>query len=191
MAEVEAAPKKIVVVGDSGCGKTCLLLKYFTKSFEAEYQTTVFERKLIEYKDEVTGNKILLDLWDTAGQEDYVRIRALSYMETDLVLVCFALNSKESLENVEDKWINEIKHFCKDVPRILVGMKADLRMRTDPDLITEERAMRAAKEIEAKGYVECSSYTNENVDEVFHVAVDVLTRRRRKKKEKERGCKIA
>lgn len=180
--------KKIVIVGDSGCGKTCLLLKYATKEFEPQYHPTVFEKKEIVYTDEASGAKIGLDLWDTAGQEDYDRIRTLSYMDTDLILVCFALNSSESLNNIGDRWKDEIEHFCKETPRILVGMKADLRKKSDLDLITEKRAVDMARFISAKSYVECSSYTGENVDEVFHMAIDVLLNRTRKRKSKSKKC---
>ncbi|KAI5191577.1 hypothetical protein NECID01_1527 [Nematocida sp. AWRm77] len=187
MDQVEKV-KKIVIVGDSGCGKTCLLLRYATKEFEPGYQPTVFEKKEIVYTDEATGAKVGLDLWDTAGQEDYDRIRTLSYLDTDLILVCFSLNSMRSLENIGERWKEEIEHFCKDAPRILVGMKADLRRKTDANLITEKIAIDMARHISAKSYVECSSCTGENVEEVFHMAMDILLGRTRKRKSKQKKC---
>ena len=56
-----------------------------------------------------------LALWDTAGQEDYDRLRPLSYPDTDVILLCFAINSRDSLENVSDKWKPEVDHFCPKV----------------------------------------------------------------------------
>lgn len=184
----ERRPRKIVVVGDGGCGKTSLLLKYLDRKFDPEYTPTVFGKRDAVYTDE-SGKKVLLDLWDTAGQEDYERIRTLSYIDTDLLLVCFALNSKASFLNVLDRWQEEIEHFCKDTPRILVGMKADLRSKEDLNLVTSKRAVAMAKKIGARSYVECSARTGDNIEEVFHLAVDVLLCRKRKAREKTSACR--
>ena len=64
-----------------------------------------------------------LALWDTAGQEDYDRLRPLSYPDTDVILMCFSIDSPDSLENIPEKWTPEVKHFCPNVPIILVGNK--------------------------------------------------------------------
>lgn len=66
-------------------------------------------------------------LWDTAGQEEYDRLRPLSYQEANIILICFAVDFPASLHNVEDKWWPEIAHFCEGVPTILVATKCDLR----------------------------------------------------------------
>ncbi|OAG30460.1 hypothetical protein NEDG_02002 [Nematocida displodere] len=176
--------KKIVIVGDGGCGKTCLLHKYVSKEFLSDYCPTVFDRSEIPYIDELTKRRIRLDLWDTAGQEDYDRIRTLSYLDTDLIIVCFALNSKKTFVSVGDRWKDEIEHFCKNTPKILVGMKADLRTKEDQNLIPTKKAIDMAKQISAKGYIECSAYTGENVEEVFDMTMDILLERKRKRKSK-------
>ena len=75
----------------------------------------------------VDGKPINLGLWDTAGQEDYDRLRPLSYPQTDVFLVAFSLISRASFENVKQKWYPELKHHCPNVPMILVGTKLDLR----------------------------------------------------------------
>lgn len=64
---------------------------------------------------------VSLGLWDTAGQEDYDRLRPLSYPQTDVFLICFSVASPSSFENVTSKWYPEIKHHCPDAPMILVG----------------------------------------------------------------------
>lgn len=65
--------------------------------------------------------QVSLGLWDTAGQEDYDRLRPLSYPQTDVFLICFSVASPSSFENVTSKWYPEIKHHCPDAPIILVG----------------------------------------------------------------------
>lgn len=69
------------------------------------------------------GQTVSLGLWDTAGQEDYDRLRPLSYPDTDVILMCFSIDSPDSLENIPEKWSPEVRHFCPNVPIILVGNK--------------------------------------------------------------------
>ena len=62
-------------------------------------------------------------LWDTAGQEDYDRLRPLSYPDTDVIVMCFSIDAPDTLENIPEKWTPEIKHFCPTAPIVLVGNK--------------------------------------------------------------------
>ena len=132
-------------------------------------------------------------LWDTAGQEDYDRLRPLSYPDTDVILMCFSIDSPDSLENIPEKWTPEVKHFCPNVPIILVGNKKDLR--NDPNTIRELQKMkqepvkfedgRAMKErISAYDYLECSAKTKEGVREVFETATKAALQMKKKKKAK-------
>lgn len=82
---------------------------------------TVFENYVADI--EVDGKEVELALWDTAGQEDYDRLRPLSYPDTNVILMCFAIDSPDSLENVPEKWVPEVKHFCPGVAFVLVGCK--------------------------------------------------------------------
>ncbi|CAH8480832.1 unnamed protein product [Schistosoma rodhaini] len=120
-----AVRKKLVIVGDGACGKTCLLIVFSKDQFPKVYVPTVFENYVADI--EVDNRQVELALWDTAGQEDYDRLRPLSYPDTDVVLLCYSIDSPDSFENIPEKWLPEIRHFCPDVPIVLVGNKKDLR----------------------------------------------------------------
>ena len=76
---------------------------------------------------EFLGKLIYLGLWDTAGQEDYDRLRPLSYPQTDIFMMCFSIISRTSFENIKSKWWPEVSHHCPGAPIVLVGTKSDLR----------------------------------------------------------------
>ncbi|KAF2860987.1 ras-domain-containing protein [Piedraia hortae CBS 480.64] len=176
--------KKFVVVGDGGCGKTCLLISYSQGYFPERYVPTVFENYITNVEHKPSGKGVELALWDTAGQEEYDRLRPLSYPETDLLFVCFAIDCPNSLDNVLDKWYPEVLHFCPTTPIILCGLKSDLRhKRTCIELlkaqgltpITQQQGRSVADKMGAM-YMECSSKEMNGVHEIFDTAIDIAVR---------------
>lgn len=157
---------KIVVVGDGGCGKTCLLVLYAQQEFPEVYVPTVFENYVTNV--ETPNHKVIeLALWDTAGQEEYDRLRPLSYPNVDVLLVCFSLELFVSLQNVKDTWFPEVLHFCPGIPIVLVGTKADLQLPIPP-----EYPIQVATDINAIGYVQCLAKQMFNIKTVFNFALN-------------------
>jgi len=125
MAEKALERKKLVVVGDGATGKTCMLIRFAEDKFTEEYIPTIFENRAV--KINVDGNELELTLWDTAGQEAYEVIRPLAYKDADVVLICYATDSPESLRNVTQMWVEEIRHYCPNTPILLIATKSDLK----------------------------------------------------------------
>ena len=188
---------KCVVVGDGAVGKTCLLISYTTQSFPGEYIPTVFDN----YSSNVmiSGKPIQLGLWDTAGQEDYDRLRPLSYPQTDVFIICYSIVDETSLENVKAKWHQEIKYHAPGVPIILVGTKSDLR--DDADFVKQleakgkkpltcEDGEAVATAIGACHHAECSALTQKGLKQVFDEAIKEVLRRQEEsgKADGQGGC---
>lgn len=186
-----AIRKKLVIVGDGACGKTCLLIVFSKDQFPEVYVPTVFENYVADI--EVDSKQVELALWDTAGQEDYDRLRPLSYPDTDVLLMCFSIDSTDSLDNIVEKWHPEVKHFCPNVPIILVGNKKDLRnderarhelAKMRQELVKPEDARLMCEKIGAYAYLECSAKTKEGVREVFETATRAALSTKKKRKSK-------
>ena len=173
---------KCVVVGDGAVGKTCLLLSYTTNAFPGEYIPTVFDNYSANVM--VEDQQINLQLWDTAGQEDYKKLRPLSYPQTDVFVLCFSLVNPTSLENIQNMWVPEVKEHCPQTPYILVGMKSDLRdqfsqhadeyRQKGMEPVASQKGEEMKKTIGAQDYIECSARMQYNLKEVFESAIKVV-----------------
>jgi len=171
---------KCVIVGDGAVGKTSLLISYTTGSFPTQYVPTVFDNysALID----VNNQPVNLGLWDTAGQEDYDRLRPLSYPDTHVFIVCYSVVMRSSFQNITSKWCPEIMQHCPGTPFILVGTKIDLRN----DAETVQRLVasgyqplspmdgeRMKSSIGALQYLECSALTGQGLKDVFDTAIRI------------------
>lgn len=144
--------RKIVILGDGACGKTSLLNVFTRGYFPKVYEPTVFENYIHDIF--VDNRHITLSLWDTAGQEEFDRLRSLSYSDTDVIMLCFSLDSRDSLMNVQHKWVGEIADHCEGVKLVLVALKCDLRRSQNetaaitPNLIQQQRAYQSGSDLE-------------------------------------------
>lgn len=160
---------KLTVVGDGGVGKSCLLIAYTTNAFPSEYVPTVFDNYCANVM--VDGKPINIGLWDTAGQEDYDRLRPLSYPQTDVFFVCYSVENRDSFENIEPKWVPEVRHFCPDVPLVLVACKLDLRHTgSRKDMVTYDEGLAVAKRLGMR-FCETSALTQTGLKECFDEAI--------------------
>ncbi|KAI6189890.1 hypothetical protein M3Y97_00057100 [Aphelenchoides bicaudatus] len=162
---------KIVIVGDSFCGKTTLIYAYTQQTFLDEYEPTVFQN----YAASVTINKKVynLNLFDTTGQsEDKLsKLRIISYRNANVVMLCFSLIDKTSLENCKLKWIPEIRKHT-NAPILLVGLKEDLIPSSPTHQVVDKKlAHRMNEDMECVKLLTCSALTHRNLKKVFDEAL--------------------
>lgn len=170
---------KTVVIGDGCVGKTTLLVAYTSGIFDQTYIPTVFDN----YTGNVSvgGQIYQLNLWDTAGQEEYDSLRYLSYANTDVFILCFSLVEPNSFANIKTKWMAELKNYnMHQVPLILVGTKVDLRNNSNvlqhlanknKYPVTSTMGQNLAKEISAVAYIECSALQQINLKRIFEQVI--------------------
>jgi Ras-related protein Rab-1A len=164
---------KILLIGDSGVGKSCLLLKYVDNTYNETYISTIgvdFRIKTVKMK----GKQIKLQLWDTAGQERFRTITSSYYRGAHAIVVVFDLTDPESFSNVGKMWLKEIERFVNNCYTIvLVGTKCDVP--PNKRCVDRESIDEFAKSHNMK-YVETSSKTGVGVDEVFNqVCINLLS----------------
>ncbi|KAF2720348.1 hypothetical protein K431DRAFT_226692 [Polychaeton citri CBS 116435] len=195
--------RKLVLLGDGACGKTSLLNVFTRGYFPTVYEPTVFENYVHDIF--IDNTHVELSLWDTAGQEEFDRLRSLSYDDTHAIMLCFSVDSPDSLENVESKWVAEIAENCPGVKLVLVALKCDLREKKEDDedggagvgsgreksMITYKQGLEVAERIKALRYLECSAMKNRGVNEAFTEAARVaLTVKNAKGDKSSRGCSV-
>merc|ERR1719385_40365 len=167
---------KILACGDGAIGKTSLLLFYNEGKFPESYIPTIFENKTIEKTVNIGGKEaeVSIDLWDTAGQEEFDKLRTLAYPNTNVFLLCFCVVEPISFKNLAQKWVPEIKHHCPDGQILLVGTKSDLRESEShkDSQVTQQEIDEFQKQIGAVAYVETSALQQKNVDLCFETAIN-------------------
>ena len=164
---------KFVVVGDGAVGKTAMLHSYCNNTFPDGYEPTIFDNYSVVVT--LNGLPMTLALWDTAGQEDYDRLRPLSYPQTDVFLICYSLINPESLENAHKKWLPEVRLHCPTAKILLVGTKADLRDNAAYVAELESKGRSVVIEADAAALasrlgtqtVRCSALTQRGLKNVF------------------------
>lgn len=190
--------KSVVIVGDGMTGKSCLLSVFVNGEFYENYQPTVFEncRTDIEIDDRTVVD---LTIHDTAGQEEYSQLRPFSYHAADVCLLCFSIDNPDSLDNIEDQWMPEVRKYCPQARYILVGLKKDLRY--DPEVIkhlakrsskplAQEDGRRVCVRIGACSYFECSSKYQDGVAQIFEAAARVTLAKRGSSRHQRDKCRV-
>ena len=161
---------KIIVIGDSGVGKSCLTNRATINLFEDTYTATVgFE--FLSFNVKIDGKIIKLQIWDTCGQELYRSLITNFYRNASLAIIVYAINSRDSFENIE-MWLRELRtHSNPDAKVFLIGNKVDL---DNERVITKEQGETFYKTNKLNLFIESSAKTGFNAKRVFIKAAKLL-----------------
>lgn len=153
---------KILIIGESAVGKSCLLIRYTSNQFQETFMTTIGVDFKTKYLD-IDGQNVKLQIWDTAGQERFRAITKAYYRGAHGILVVFDISRRETFEKTR-LWIDSIRESSQSggIDAILIGNKADLSRA-----VTREEAEELAKDYGIQ-YYETSAKENKNVDTAFY-----------------------
>ena len=156
---------KVVLLGDSGVGKTCIITRFVSSSFQPNINSTngaSYCTKMVKYEN--LGKNLLLDVWDTAGQEKYRSLTKYFYKDAAVVILVYDITRKDSFENMKNYWYNQLLENCgKDIVLGVAGNKCDLFENEDVD---EKEAREFADKIGAI-FELTSAQNNTGITEIF------------------------
>lgn len=164
---------KLVIVGDSSVGKTCILHRFLGNEFYDDYVPTIIENQWTEMK--VENRYVKFELWDTAGQEDYSQLRRLSYHLTDLFIIVLSVVDTNSVTNALNLWHQDLTMHYKNPTILFLGNKIDMRTQEGEDSGVHISTKTAEKMINDIGYeyLECSAKEKTGIEEVFRKAAKI------------------
>ena len=161
---------KIIVIGDSGVGKSCLTTQAVRNNFQEFYQATVgFE--FLTFNLRINNNVVKLQIWDTCGQEVYKSLISNFYRNSSLALILYAINNRDSFQHAEN-WLNDLKNQSNPNVRVfLVGNKSDLE---NERVVSKEEAENFKNEKKLDRFIETSAKTGENARNALLEAAKLL-----------------
>lgn len=178
---------KLLLIGDSGVGKSCLLLRFADDTYTESYITTIgvdFKIRTVE----IERKTIKLQIWDTAGQERFRTITSSYYRGAHGIIVVYDVTDAESFNNVK-QWLHEIDRYASEhVNKLLVGNKSDLVAKR---AVTYEQGQEFAQSLGIE-FVETSAKNSENVEKAFMVMSAQIKSRMKTQptNEKAKGSKL-
>ena len=185
-------PRKVVIMGDMFSGKSSLISAYCHDRFSTNYVPTLLNT--LSTDAQVFGESIELVVVDVGGRDDYAKLRKCAYHKMDIIILCYAANSPNSLQRIVDYWVPEIRRHCPKVPFILVATKKDIRDDALYDtscagggvrkegVVSTMSGRRVAETVGAQKFLECSARYRDNTRNVFEMAAKVALQKSRRKR---------
>ena len=165
-SDSKTAGCKIVLLGDSGVGKTCIISRYITGSFDENSATTngaSYCSKNVKY--EKYNKNLLLDIWDTAGQEKYKALTKFFYKDAAVCILVFDITRKETFDNLKSYWYSQLRE--NSGPNIVLGVAGNKCDLYEDEQVKESEARQFAEQIGAI-FKLTSAQNNTGINELFH-----------------------
>ncbi len=161
---------KILMIGESGVGKTCVIQRFTRNEFTLNHLATIAIDFRVKSLD-IGGKKLKMQIWDTAGQERFNTLTTSFLKGADGIILCYAINDEKSFENVS-KWMLQIRNYApKDVKIVMIGNKMDLE---NERRVMKEEGQRVANNYDIP-FFECSAKSSLNISELFNrIGEDVV-----------------
>ena len=163
MASVKKPSCKVVLLGDSGVGKTCIISRYISGAFDQNSPTTngaSYASKIVE----IANKSVSLDIWDTAGQEKYKSLTKFFYKDAKVAILVYDITQKESFTNMKQYWYEQLKEFgSKDIIIGVAGNKCDMYEKED---VSENEGKEFAEQIGAF-FEMTSAKNNTGINDLF------------------------
>jgi small GTP-binding protein len=175
---------KIILVGASAVGKTCLISSYFKKPFDAAVLSTVSPAYMFQEVTRRDGLSVCLQIWDTAGQERYQSVSQLFFRDADVAFVCYEAANEDSVAAVSN-WVDRVKKEVQDCEFMFVATKCDLLPPDGPDKVRAD-GERLFGHYQPRGYYQTSAVTRDGVDKLFSDAAELFVPKQRAKQTRER-----
>ena len=171
--ESQLSPRaiKMILVGNTGVGKTCLIGSYLKQHFDENTQATLSPAYSTQQIVKSDGTKLTMQIWDTAGQEKYQAVSQLFFRNSDIALLCFTAGDKESMTSVHD-WISMVSSESPKCKLIFVATKSDLLPKKDFEDVTRD-AEAEFQQYQSPQIFLTSAKTNYNVENVFRSAAEI------------------
>ena len=171
--ESQLSPKaiKIILVGNTGVGKTCLIGSYLKQHFDENTQATLSPAYSTQQITKSDGTKITIQIWDTAGQEKYQAVSQLFFRNSDIAILCFTAGDRESMTSIHE-WISMV---CSESPKcklIFVATKSDLLQKKDFENVIHD-AEAEFQQYQSPIILLTSAKTSYNIDNVFRIAGEI------------------
>ena len=156
---------KVVLLGESGVGKTCIISRFVNNVFENNTMTTIsatYAAKVIPYTD--VGESIKFEIWDTAGQEKYRSLTRVFYKDARIAILVYDITRRETFDEIKKYWIQQMKENAPE--NIIIGLAANKSDLYDNEKVSEEEGKNLANELGAI-FRMTSSYENLGIGELF------------------------
>jgi small GTP-binding protein len=178
---IERPRLKVVLVGNSGVGKTCLIASFLKKPFDPAGLSTVSPAYIFQEVTRDDGLTVCLQIWDTAGQERYRSVSQLFFREADVAFVCFEAGSDESIDTAPD-WVELVKKEVPDCEIIFVATKSDLLPERDRAKVIANADGRLS-EFKPRGCHLTSAVSRDGVDDLFRAAAELFVSKQKAKRQ--------